>query len=245
MVLLFTKRFKKIQIMPKPIIFKFDSEAKFWEAALDDVLFSIKETLADHKKCRIGLAGGSTPQHLYKMLADEDLPWGKIILIQIDERYVPSDHPQSNLKMIRGTLTTKIPLPPENLITFDTSLPMESAAKDMTSKMIGLSHKRYPLFDLLILGAGVDGHIASIFEGQLGTCTNYASTSKAKGYEIEDRLTLCPIALKKSNRAILLLKGEEKLPVLHALEGEADEPKLSALREISEQIDIKVLYEGF
>ena len=117
MVLFLAKR-NRLKIMPRPIIFKFDNEAEFWAAALDDVLFSIKETLTDYEKCRIGLAGGATPQRLYEMLAEQALPWEKIVFIQIDERYVPSDHPQSNLRMIRRSLTAKISLPPENLITF-------------------------------------------------------------------------------------------------------------------------------
>lgn len=229
--------------MSKASIFIKESEEDFWQTAKDDVILSIKETLSKRNNCRIGLAGGSTPQKLYEMLAEEDLPWEKIKLILIDERNVPSDHPQSNLRMIRQALIKKIAIPPENIFSFDTSLPLLSAAKEMSRKLIAITHERFPLFDLLILGAGADGHIASLFEGDNAMgCTYYASPAHAEGYEIEERLTLCLIALKKADRALLLLKGKEKMPVIHSLQGESDQPKMTALHEVIESVPTKVLF---
>ena len=225
-----------------PSIFIQDSEQAFWTQAKEDVLLCIKETLNSYENCRIGLAGGSTPKALYEALAEEDLPWEKLIFIQIDERQVPSDHAQSNLGMLRRSLFNKVALPPENIVHFDTSLPPESAAKDLGRKLIEISHERFPIFDLLILGAGADGHIASLFEGDAAlACTKYASPAHAAGYEVEERLTLCLMALKHADRALLLLKGEAKAPVLQALQGEADTPKLTALRELAEDMPVKVL----
>jgi 6-phosphogluconolactonase len=230
--------------MTRPTIFNFETEEEFWKQAKDDVIMFIKETLSTYKTCRIGLSGGSTPEPLYAALADADIPWEKIILITIDERYVPSDHADSNLKMIRSSLTNKLKLAPNQLINFDTSLPIESAAREMERKLIQLTHERFPLFDLLILGAGADGHIASLFEGSDSlTCTNYASSTTAPSeHKISERLTLCLMALKQSKAALLLLKGEAKAGVLTALKGEANEPRLTALKELAEDIPVKVLY---
>lgn len=219
------------------------SEADFYESATNDLVFSIKETLKDFEDCRIGLAGGSTPEKLYTLFAKEDLPWEKIKIIIIDERYVSSDDPESNLRMIRRNLLNHIPIPPENIISFDTSLPAKSAAKEMSRKLIGLSHDRFPIFDLLVLGAGSDGHIASIFEGSEAlTCPNYACESFAKGYPTPKRLTLTLISLLNSTRALLLLKGESKKAVLSSLQGDTDTPKLTALKAIHEKMPLKVLY---
>lgn len=223
-------------------IFTFHSEEEFWQSAKEDVILIIKETLEKHKTCRIALAGGSTPKILYSMLAEEDLAWEKIIFIQLDERYVPSDHAQSNLKMLREALLKKIALPPENLIAFDTSLPIESSAKEMSRKLIELSHERFPLIDLLILGAGSDGHIASLFEGDEALSSHhYATHAHAEGQQVEERLTLSILTLKSAAKGLLLLKGKEKELVVKSLQGQGDLP-LTALRELAEDRTVKVLY---
>lgn len=220
-----------------PPIFQFETEAEFWATAKEDTIFAVKETLLDYEECRIGLAGGNTPRRLYEMLSEEDLPWEKIKLILIDERYVPSDHPESNLGMIRKALLSKIPIPPGNVMAFDTSLSAESAAKEMGRKIAALATGtagRKPIFDLLILGAGADGHVASLFDGiEELACSDHAKTSCARGYEVEDRLTLCLRTLLMSDRALLLLKGAEK--------AEALEKSGTALTLLIEKVPTKVL----
>ncbi len=229
--------------MNNPVIFTFDSEKDFLLAAKEDVLLSIVETLSDYEECRIGLAGGSTPKKLYESLANEDIPWQKTKIIQIDERYVPSDHSQSNLKMLRQTLLTKIPIPPENIIAFETALPADSAIKEMDRKIAALKQARSPIFDLLILGAGADGHIASLFEGDDALRSeNLASLANAQNQEIQKRLTLTVPALKSASRALLLLKGQTKLPITQALNGQSEMPRLTALRELILEMPTKVLF---
>ena len=225
------------QKMNNPLIYKFTAEEEFWQTAKEDILLSIKETLADYKKCRIGLAGGSTPKPLYQILADEDLPWERIHLIQIDERGVPSDHPESNLRMIRDALTKKIPIPPENLTTFDTSMPLSQAAQEMDRQITAIKQNRSPIFDILILGAGKDGHIASLFEGDEALHSKDFATSAKNS-----RLTLTIPALKSASRVLLLLKGEEKSPIITTLQGEAEIPSLTALRQVIDSAQTKILF---
>lgn len=209
----------------------FEDEDQFWQSAKDDVIFSIKETLEDYEECRIGLAGGSTPKHLYEMLVEEQLPWQKIKLILVDERYVPSDNNDSNLRMIREAMLKRIPIPADNLIYFDTSLPQESAAKEMHRKISILANERTPIFDLLILGLGTDEHVASLFEGdQALTSQNFAAAAHAENYPIQERLTLTLPALKNSARTLILLKGESKADVFYAIE--KGQPKTTALSQI-------------
>lgn len=228
--------------MNKALIFYPDSESEFWRIAKEDCIMAIRETLQNQKECRLGLAGGSTPKHLYELLAQENLPWEKIKIILIDERYVPGDHTESNLRMIRETLLKKIPLPPENLIAFDTLLPVDVAAEEMSRKISKLTNERNPLFDLLILGAGADGHIASLFEGD--PCLESrepACASFAKEHSVQERLTLGLLSLGNASRALLLLKGHEKLAVVQSLEGGSDALKLTALRYLIDKMTVKVL----
>lgn len=216
--------------------FEFDDLNEFWQQARDDTVFSIKQSLKDYGECRIGLSGGSTPKKLYEMLAEVALPWEKIKLITIDERYVPSDDSESNLRMIRRALTSKIMMPPDNLIHFDTSLPWESSAKEMSRKLKALALDREPLFDLLILGMGADGHIASLFPGD-SACdsTELASTATAHNQKTAKRLTLCMQALTSANAALLLLKGQEKA-------GLPETAEQTPFDELSTQVHTKILF---
>lgn len=189
--------------MSDPIIFTAQSEGEFYGTAFEDLTLSIKEVLQSKTQCVIGLAGGRTPRKLYELLAGENLPWNKIIFLLIDERYVPSDHPDSNLKMIRSTLLNHIPMPPENLIAFDTSLPPDSGAKEMSRKLSSLN--RDPLIDILILGVGEDGHIASLFDNEIAALqSNHYADVATK------RLTLTLKSLLGSGKTFILLKGKNK-----------------------------------
>ncbi len=101
---------------------------------------------------------------------------------------------------------------------------------------------REPLFDLLILGAGKDGHIASLFEGDSSLFTPhyaYAATAPIE-YETSERLTLSLTTLSKASHALLLLKGEEKRLVVEALEGEPVLP-LTALKKLTEKVPLEVV----
>lgn len=225
----------------KPIFFTAENDEQYWSTVKEDVVFSIKEALTKHKDCRIGLAGGSTPEKLYKMLAEENLPWEKIKLILVDERYVPSDDNESNLKMIRNALIKHIAIPPENVICFDTSLPQVSAAKEMSRKLTALLSEHHPLFDVLILGAGEDGHVASLFEGDAALKSSYyADVAYAKNYPTKERLTLTLIPLKNADKVFLLLKGEKKSSLFKELESETSQHY--ALNQIVNSEYTKVYY---
>jgi len=218
--------------MPEPIIFQTDSESDFYSTILEDLLLSIKESISQRNKCVIGLSGGTTPEKLYQLLAAENLPWEKLIFITIDERYVPSDDPESNLKMIRKSLFSHAPIPPENIITFDTSLPIESAAHEMSRKLTSIH------LDILILGVGEDGHIASLFDNDK-TSYELASIATAYGYKTEKRLTLTLKALS-SKKTLILMKGEKKRTIFDEIKSGTSSH--IAINEILKQDFVKVYF---
>lgn len=197
--------------MNNPLIFHCENEEEFWRRAEEDLLLCIQEAFRKYGNCRLGLAGGSTPKKLYEKLAEASLPWEKITLIQLDERYVPSDQSESNLGMLRKALLSRAPVPPGNIVCFDTSLPYESAAEEMERKLNQLQSPSRPLLDCLVLGAGTDGHIASLFEGDNALVSQrLVSRAHAKGYPTPERLTLTLRAMENCPSALLLLKGTEK-----------------------------------
>lgn len=230
--------------MNTPLVYKgLTDEGKFLNLAVKEVLTAIDAALQKHGEARIGLAGGKTPKMLYGRLAQKELLWDKITWIVLDERCVPEDDPESNLGMLKHML------PKAKLLAFNVTLPALEAASQMARELINLSDIRQPLFDLLILGAGKDGHIASLFEEEIeATCNEYACPAQAKGYPTEARVTCGLLALQSSKAALLLLKGKEKQPVLDALLNlesvNTEALKLTAIKILLSRMPMTVLTDS-
>ena len=119
----------------------------------------------------IGLSGGSTPELLYSFLGDEfadSVPWDFVHIFWGDERCVPPGNADSNYSMARKHLIDKTDIPVQNVHRIRGEDDPQSEAKRYSLEISEfLPHRdNHPVFDLLILGLGEDGHTASIFPGQ-------------------------------------------------------------------------------
>ncbi len=135
--------------------------------ALDLVTAKIKATLEVKDNFFLALAGGNTPKPLYEAIANNPLPWSKIQVFWGDERYVSPDDPQSNQKMAREVWLNKVNFPEANIYPMPTNsqAPALDAQKYETTlrEAFGLTAGEIPVFDLILLGMGDDGHTASLF----------------------------------------------------------------------------------
>ena len=120
----------------------------------------------------VALSGGSTPKHLYSLLASPDyknrIPWKNVQLFWGDERCVPTDHPESNFRMVQEALLSKIEIPAANIHRMHGEGQPQKAAAEYEKelqKVFGLKSGALPRFDLILLGIGEDGHTASLFPG--------------------------------------------------------------------------------
>ena len=118
------------------------------------------------ERATIALAGGGTPKATYQQLAGRCPPWGRVEFFFGDERCVPPDDEGSNYGMAREALLDRIPLRPSQVHRVLGELPPEEAARraedDLRASVAGAP---YPVFDLVLLGMGPDGHTASLFPG--------------------------------------------------------------------------------
>ena len=151
----------------------------------------IVNSLSKKKQCNIALAGGSTPAATYKLLSREKLEWKNVNVFLGDERWVSPSSEMSNTFMIRKTLLSNSPGNQANFFsipTTDCQSPEESA-KVLHEKINKISLGSVPVFDLIVLGLGDDGHTASLFPWTNATSidTSWAISTKGGGI---DRISL-------------------------------------------------------
>jgi 6-phosphogluconolactonase len=169
-------------------------------------------------------SGGSTPRRLYESLARCDIaaqfPWARVHWFWGDERFVPHDHPESNYGMVRAALLSCAPIPPDNIhaIPTDGVTPEQAAgAYEQTLRdfygRAQLDPAR-PLFDVVLLGIGEDGHTASLFPGQPELDETRRWVIAVIGARAKARVTLTFPALDSARDAAFLATGEQKRDIV-------------------------------
>ena len=139
-------------------------DAEATSAALAAFLLELmQDAVRERGRCRLALAGGSTPGRLYERLARPEfaslIPWKATHLYWSDERCVPAQDPASNYALAYEALIKHVALPASNVHRIDGSLAPESAARAYEEEL-----GPDPL-DIVLLGMGADGHTASLFPG--------------------------------------------------------------------------------
>ncbi len=175
----------------------------------------------------VALSGGSTPKRMYEILGMDPLrevvPWRRVHLFWGDERFVPDNDPRSNQLMTREALLDHVPIPPKNVHGLPTEgLTAEQAANryaEALAEFYGsetLDPAR-PLFEIVLLGLGTNGHTASLFPGEpvLDDREHWAAAVAPPGEPV--RVTLTYPALESTRYAAFLVAGAEKRPMLERL----------------------------
>lgn len=189
-------------------------------AAAQHVAAHIQTVLTGQEQYTLALAGGSTPERTYEMLASgfPRLPWDRVEIFWGDERFVPSSSPQSNERMARHTLLADIdvPFPQVHPIPTDTGSP-EDAAKQYEQMLREAFADRAHTFDLVLLGLGSDGHTASLFPEDNPSHDDpqwVRAVSAPPRHDVRDRITCTLPVLNQASEAVFLVSGESKKEAL-------------------------------
>jgi 6-phosphogluconolactonase len=172
----------------------------------------------------VALSGGSTPRLLYRILAGppyrDRFPWQRAHWFWGDERFVPRDDALSNYRTVREALLARAPIPTDNIHPILTDGISPAAAATAYERELKSFYRAdrlepaRPLFDVVLLGLGPDGHTASLFPGTDALAERHRWVAAVIGAKAEARITLTYPALESSRRVAFLVAGEEKRAIL-------------------------------
>ncbi len=189
----------------------------------------------------ICLTGGSTPERLYALLATgpyrDAVPWHRVHCFWGDDRFVPQDDPRSNAGSARRLLLDRVPIPTENIHAMPTGAGNVAAAAGLYEAKLRrfygaevLTPAR-PLFDLVLMGLGADGHTASLFPGhaELAETERWVVGVEESGLEpFVPRVTLTFPAMASTREMLFLVSGRDKREILGRVLSGADLPATRA-----------------
>jgi 6-phosphogluconolactonase len=199
--------------------------------------------LAARGRFRVALSGGSTPKALYGLLASDEFrdrfPWRQVSWFWGDERFVPYDHPESNYRMTREAMLAKVPVLPENIHP----IPTDGTPEDSARRYERTLQKAYgaatldphrPLFDIMLLGLGPDGHTASLLPGGPALDEQKRWVAVVAHGRPEVRITMTYPALESSQRVAFLVAGKEKAAIFSAIRKGGSQVPAARIRPVGE-----------
>jgi len=194
-----------------------------FQAAAEEVIRSATSAITERGRFTIALSGGSTPKNLYTLIAanaSASLPWDRMFFFWGDERHVPPDNPDSNYRMAKETLLSKVAIPPANIFRIPAENPDALAAADAYEqtlrKFFAVAPGEFPRFDLILLGIGPDGHTASLFP-ETAALEERSRLVVANWVEKlqTNRITFTLPVLNAARCVAFLVSGTDKAAVLH------------------------------
>jgi len=182
------------------------------------VLKAQNDSIEKKGKFSIAISGGSLPKQLSGLVGKPEAKWNKWHVFFADERVVPLDHEDSNYKLVSTEFLSKVPIPKENVHAIKPELldDLEELTDEYESQLIqsfaSKDSARFPVFDLILLGMGPDGHTASLFPRH----ALLSETSRWVAY-VEDspkappkRITLTLPVINHATRVAFVATGEGK-----------------------------------
>jgi len=234
------------------------------EAAADQIADLLRDAVGARGRADWATTGGSAPVGIYRRLGTarirEGVPWSGVHLWWGDDRYVPRDHPLSNVlpadqvllaaaahsgtdgltdepdDALRNVLPGA-PIPVENIHAFPTSeaigesrSPGWAAARyDAELRAAGLETRDgWPVFDLVLLGVGPDGHVMSVFPGSTTFDERAWALPVPAPTHVEPhvtRLTLNPGVLDVARQVLVVVHGEAKAEIVATIFGNERDPR--------------------
>lgn len=210
----------------------FDNATAVARGVADLIAEKALQSKLSGKKCSIAVSGGSTPKALFQLLAEEDyrttIPWDAIRLFWVDERCVAPTHPESNYGMTYDALLQYAFIPAENIFRMKgEEIPGNEAVRyaKLLHQLLP-ARNGMPVFDLILLGMGDDGHTASIFPDQMHLLETdkpvEVATHPVSG---QKRITLTGSVINEALQLVFMVTGSGKASMVSTIVEKTEEAK--------------------
>lgn len=214
-------------------------------AGMADALVRIgKQAVAGHGRFLLALNGGGTPQGLFNLLGAAErrqmTMWRDTHVFWGDERCVPPDDPSSSYLQARQAFLDFVGIPGDNVHRIKGEHSPADAAADYADCLaaFGMAGFGWPVFDLVLLGIGEDGHTASLFPGQPvggGSDAALAVTARYQDRPAQ-RVSLTPAVFNSSKRVFIMASGAAKSGIIAAVRRGAHDPIRFPVQHIRPEI---------
>jgi len=183
----------------------------------------LQETLKRQDIFYLAISGGKTPRDYYQLLGSDrkmiNLPWNKVELFWVDERCVPPDSQDSNYKLAADTFLKTVPIPKQNIHRIAGEYTDYSQAvkeyDETLRKVFKIGRGKFPVFDLMILGMGADGHIGSLLPNSYALFdTDDLVTEVYQMTNGHNRVTMTHPVICNSKQLVITISGAEKAEIV-------------------------------
>ena len=175
------------------------------EAACKEILVAAKSAIAERGKFKLVLAGGTTPEKVYRLLAKSEADWANWWIYHGDERCLPVDHKDRNSVMAAQAVLDQVAIPKNQIFNIPAELGPEQGA--IAYRQVATD--ALP-FDLVLLGMGEDGHTASLFPGHQHNPDELTHAVFNSPKPPPERVSISANALGNSQQVIFLVTGANK-----------------------------------
>lgn len=189
----------------KPVWTPLESAKAVAERACHKILVTAGEAIRQRGEFHLVLAGGTTPELCYRLLADNQADWANWQIYFGDERCLPDGDPERNSQKAANALTNRVAIPATRVHPIPAELGAERAAEAYAR----LISNRLP-FDLVLLGMGEDGHTASLFPGHQHPAGLRVVPVHNAPKPPADRVSLSTAALGSCRQLLFLITGKGK-----------------------------------
>ncbi len=184
------------------------------KAAAKLIAAEARAAVAARGRFIVAVSGGKTPWQMLRALANEEVPWTSVHVVQVDERMAPLGDPARNLTHLRASLLSHAPLPAGQIHAMPVEeSDLESAALSYARTLRDVAGSP-PMLDLAHLGLGPDGHTASLIPGDPVLNVTDRDVALTGVYQERRRMTLTYPMLNRSRRILWVVTGAEKVEML-------------------------------
>ncbi len=216
----FSSKMTQKNLKPKLIVVS--EVPQLAEAGATLLAKTVADAVQKRGRAAVALSGGSTPRSMNRLLAGPPhvhrIPWKNLDLFWVDDRMVAVDDPASNYGAARDDFISRVPIPPQQVHPMPVLDPPIRGADRYTRELKRYFGSSAPVFDLILLGIGSDGHTASLFPHQADAHNGPEWVLSVKGGTPDVyRLTLNYPVLNLARTTAFLVSGRDKAAMIRTL----------------------------